>query len=175
MSENEVCVNLLRFYCVYILFLAINGITEGFYNATTSEAELKIHNYRLIVFSVIFMIATFGLAKLFHVSGFLMANCINMTVRIVVSSAHIRTFFSTPPQYVYNLWSAYFPHFQLLAIYGVALVVAKLSERTFYQQNPYVHFFLGVILFSINFLAIFKFEMRLRAFALKFLKKLKIA
>lgn len=174
LSQDLVCVNLLRFYCVYILFLALNGITEGFYNATMSEPELKQHNYRLIIFSITFLAGTFVLAKLFHVNGFLMANCVNMFFRTAVSSVHIRAFFSTP-QLEYSIWKAYFPDWKLLVIYSVALVVTKMSENAFYNVNPYLHLFIGVLIFLFNFLAIFKFERRMREFAIKFLKKVKLA
>lgn len=63
----------------------------------------------------------------------------------------------------------------LVAIYVLALVVTKTSEIMFYDTNPYFHLGFGVLVFAVNFAAIFKFETRYREFAFKFLKKIKLA
>ena len=144
-----------------------------------SEPELNTHNKRLIIFSVVFLSSTFVLAKLFHVRGFLMANCVNMLVRIVVSSRHIRGFLSSSDR-KYNPLVIYFPDMTLMVIYFVALLITKTSELFLYEaQHPYLHFIVGIFVFLVNFAAIFKFEHDLKNFVFKhlsnLLKKFKLA
>ncbi len=43
---------LLRLYCIYILFLAINGITEAFSQATMSIQQLKTYKNLIAIFAI---------------------------------------------------------------------------------------------------------------------------
>jgi oligosaccharide translocation protein RFT1 len=176
LSGNSDCVNLLKFHCVYIYFLAINGVTEGFFNATMCEKGLKSHNLLLIVFSGIFLIATFLFANIYHVIGFLMANCLNMLVRIFVSTKHVIKFFSIPQQSEYKWQSVYFPQWRILLVFGISFLVTKGSESTLYENNYlFLHFVLGVFVFLFNLAAVLCMDLTLRGLCLQFMKKIKIA
>jgi oligosaccharide translocation protein RFT1 len=89
LSENVLCVNMLRLYCFYVLFLALNGISECFFNASISESEIQRHNYKLIGFSISFLVFTYALATRYGIYGFVLANALNMAVRIFVSLRHV--------------------------------------------------------------------------------------
>lgn len=74
---------LLRTHCFYILFLAVNGISECYaFNVMTSE-EVSNYNYIMTVMTFIFLACTWVFAKLFGPIGFTLANCCNFTMRIV--------------------------------------------------------------------------------------------
>lgn len=74
---------LLRTHCFYILFLAVNGISECYaFNVMTSE-EVSKYNYLMTLMTLIFLACTWIFAKLFGPLGFTLANCCNFTMRIV--------------------------------------------------------------------------------------------
>lgn len=180
LGKNDVSVNLLRFHCAYIYFLSLNGLTEGFFNATMSEQQLKSYNNRLILFSVTFLSIAFVCAKIFHVYGFLMANCVNMLVRIVYSTAHINTFFQgyeyknenvVSDQQHYDYYRIYFPEVKLMAFLLAAFSLTKFSEFKIYPQSAVIHLFIGAFIFLLNLLFILKQENNLRDFAVTTFKK----
>ena len=73
---------LLRAHCVCVLLLGINGVTEAFVFAAMNKAQLDRHNGAMAIFTFIYL----GLAWLFSWFlggvGFILANCVNMTLRI---------------------------------------------------------------------------------------------
>nr|KAG5691675.1 hypothetical protein BaRGS_014130 [Batillaria attramentaria] len=74
---------LLRWYCLYVLVIAINGTTEGFVFATMSKEQVDKYNKKMLVFSVVFLTMAWYLTRLIGSVGFILANCLNMTARIV--------------------------------------------------------------------------------------------
>ena len=68
-------------YCVYVLIIAVNGMTECFMFAAMSKEDVDAYNYKMMVFSVIFLAASWYLTFLGSV-GFVIANCLNMLLRI---------------------------------------------------------------------------------------------
>jgi len=85
--------SLLRWYCFYVLFLALNGITECFAMATMQQADVEKHQKRLVIFSCGYLIACFVLVRPFGSIGFVVANCLNMLLRIFYSCNLIENFF----------------------------------------------------------------------------------
>jgi hypothetical protein len=71
---------LLRTYSVYVLALAVNGITECFVLATAPAAYLSFFNRVLVGLSVAFLAALWVFTRLLHLGavGFILANCVNM-------------------------------------------------------------------------------------------------
>ena len=41
---------LLRWYCAYVLLNAMNGVTEGFKNATMSDSQVNRYVYKHVIF-----------------------------------------------------------------------------------------------------------------------------
>lgn len=76
---------LLRSYAVYIIFLAVNGVTECFMFAAMSAKQVADYNWWLMAFSAVFFAAAWGCTYMLGSVGFIVANCINMFVRIVQS------------------------------------------------------------------------------------------
>ena len=70
----------LAWYCVYILFLALNGTSEAFVHSVASERQLRANNVALVVFSVLFVSAAAILLRipaLVNV-GLILANCFSL-------------------------------------------------------------------------------------------------
>lgn len=73
--------SLLRWYCVYVLIIAVNGMTECFMFATMSKDDVDSYNYKMMAFSAVFLAASWYLT-IFGSVGFVIANCLNMLLRI---------------------------------------------------------------------------------------------
>ncbi|KAF2195375.1 oligosaccharide translocation protein RFT1 [Zopfia rhizophila CBS 207.26] len=85
----------LATYCYYIPFLAINGVTEAFVAAVATNTELYTQSMFMGIFFAFFassawlFIGYLGLGG----SGVVLANCVNMGLRIVWNVWFIRGFF----------------------------------------------------------------------------------
>ncbi|XP_048747801.2 protein RFT1 homolog isoform X2 [Ostrea edulis] len=113
---------LLRWYCLYVLVLAVNGITECFYFAIMSKEEIDRYNHKMLIFSAILLVSSLFLTHLFGSVGFVLANCINMAFRILHSIYFIRNYYKG---------SGYRPLQGFLLSYSVlgALVTAYCTTR----------------------------------------------
>lgn len=98
---------LLQWYSLYVVFLAVNGMTECFVFASMSQKQvdrycmclttptspcfndtlslspsLSSYNRVMLLFSVVFLLAAFILTQFYGSVGFILANCVNMSIRI---------------------------------------------------------------------------------------------
>eukprot|EP00918_Siedleckia_nematoides_P027789 GHVU01059808.1.p1 GENE.GHVU01059808.1~~GHVU01059808.1.p1 ORF type:complete len:565 (+),score=36.05 GHVU01059808.1:19-1713(+) len=80
---------LLRWHCVAIVLLAINGVTEGYIFATKTSKEIDSYNYYMAIFSVTFLLLSYQLTNTFGPVGFILANICNMLFRICYSTNYI--------------------------------------------------------------------------------------
>jgi len=180
LGKDLVCVNMLRFHCVYVYLIALNGITESFFNATMSDQQLEKHNYRLVLFSICFLFFTFGSAKLVGIYGFLVGNCLNMIVRISYSSLYIRSFFVTfnfgveevDETQTYEISKGLFPKFSIFCCLLLGLIITKSSEF-YFESLQLVHFCLGAFLFLLTLLVIYFKEKKFISYAIKLVRKSK--
>lgn len=81
---------LLRWHCLSIVLLAVNGITEGYMFATNTSQQIDKYNYLMALFSVTFLVLSFQLTSWFGPVGFILANCTNMALRIGYSLRYIK-------------------------------------------------------------------------------------
>ncbi|XP_046548577.1 protein RFT1 homolog [Haliotis rubra] len=118
--------SLLRWYCLYVLFIAINGITEGFVFATMSKEDVDRYNKKMFIFSGVFLLSSWLLTKLLGSVGFILANCFNMLVRILHSVYFTRGYYrqsSTQP-----LWEGR-PSLLVLVSLGGSHLIMYTSEK----------------------------------------------
>jgi hypothetical protein len=87
--------NVLAIYCYYIPFLAINGVTEGFVAAVATNKELYAQSISMGFFFAAFAgSAWFFLGQLqLGGSGVVLANTVNMALRIIWNTWFINRFF----------------------------------------------------------------------------------
>ncbi len=71
--------------------MAVNGVTEAFVFAVIPSKLLSSYNLLLCVFSVIYIFASIVLVSYGSI-GLILANCVNMTARIVYSMAFLVRF-----------------------------------------------------------------------------------
>ena len=74
---------LLRAHCLCIWFLAINGVTEAYVLAAMTSEQLDTYNRLMVVLSITFLSSAWLLSSLLGSVGFILANIINMSLRIM--------------------------------------------------------------------------------------------
>jgi oligosaccharide translocation protein RFT1 len=183
LGKNILCINMLKLHCVYVYLLAVNGVTESFFNATMSQQQLDKHNKRLVLFSVIFLFVAFLFSRLFSIYGFLLANCVNMMIRISYSSIHIRSVFSgfkyesecfISDDQIYDIFKCFMPDNVVSLMLLVALIGTQLSEIYLFEMFKIAHFMIGALVFLFTLFIVYKRERYLKDFILKFFKSAKI-
>ncbi|XP_045663305.1 protein RFT1 homolog isoform X1 [Ursus americanus] len=88
---------LLRSYCLYVLLLAINGVTECFTFAAMSKEEVDRYNFTMLALSSSFLVLSYLLTRWCGSVGFILANCFNMGIRIAQSLRFIRRYYGRSP------------------------------------------------------------------------------
>jgi oligosaccharide translocation protein RFT1 len=126
----------------YVVFLALNGVTECFMFAAMTTPQVNRHNVWMIGFSAVFLLAAWQFTSLFGSVGFILANCVNMAVRAGRSAFFISRFVATlssPPSSPSSSLSALvalgvladaLPPPPVLASLALALAVTTLSRGT---------------------------------------------
>ncbi|CAF1521779.1 unnamed protein product, partial [Rotaria sordida] len=124
---------LLRLYCIYILFLAINGITEAFSQATMSIKQLKNYKNLISIFAIIYLGIFYILIKQIGIYGIIIANCLNMSLRITTNLYYFNQYFDSTIQ-----WSR---SFQFSYYYILTLVLSSFicyyTEKCEKKSNEY--------------------------------------
>jgi oligosaccharide translocation protein RFT1 len=130
---------LLQLYCIYILFLAVNGITEAFSQATMSIKELENYKNLISIFACIYLGIFYILIKFIGIYGIILANCLNMLLRIITNIFYIYRYFHGIE------WSKPF-EFSLIYLFSLSFC----SFLCFYSEQWFsyslIHFSFGAIL-----------------------------
>eukprot|EP00795_Rhopilema_esculentum_P014780 gene14780-5886_t len=127
---------LLRWYCVYVLIIAVNGITECFMFALMSKDEVDHYNHYMVAFSLVFLVASLGLTKGFGSVGFILANCINMGLRIIHSNMFIQKYFADSHQ---NPLLKALPSRFVSALLLLSFVITAVSESVFCCGSGWIY------------------------------------
>ncbi|MBA0633809.1 hypothetical protein Godav_022155 [Gossypium davidsonii] len=70
----------LRYYCLYIIVLAMNGTSEAFLHAVATENQLKRSNNSLLVFSLIYVALNVLLIRSVGAIGLILANSLSILI-----------------------------------------------------------------------------------------------
>jgi len=87
---------ILAIYCFYIMFMAVNGITEAFIHALSDANQIRKLNYIMIGFSVTYMTVCVTCLWIFNLGtiSMIISNCFNMLMRISYSLFFILQFYN---------------------------------------------------------------------------------
>ncbi|KAK9034658.1 hypothetical protein V6N11_050815 [Hibiscus sabdariffa] len=148
----------LRYYCVYIIVLAMNGTSEAFLHAVATENQLKRTNYSLIAFSLIYLALNALLIWSAGAVGLILANSLNMVFRIIYSAIFIKHVFQESSSF--SFYSCLPSGWTILLLSGVATLI---SERVFLDRENFwssflVHFCIGFTFFCISAFVIYRRE-----------------
>ncbi|TYZ65497.1 hypothetical protein PybrP1_008068 [[Pythium] brassicae (nom. inval.)] len=124
----------LAVYCVYILFLGLNGICEAFVHAVGSAAQLMRLNKLMAGFFVLYAAsaALFMSALQLGTPGIVLANCVNMGCRILYCLSFMAAHFVGGKDAARGLiafWRQSLPHRAVLLAFGVSFAVTSASSR----------------------------------------------
>jgi len=136
----------LSWYCLYVLFLAVNGMTEAFvYAVATQQDVVRLGALAAVSFAV-FAGLTFPFIRWHGTVGLVLANCAGMLVRILFSIHFVRAYFdgvvSTRKQdggegHVSSMMLStrekqpdMFPHPVVLASFVAAFAATYASDKT---------------------------------------------
>ncbi|XP_077582016.1 man(5)GlcNAc(2)-PP-dolichol translocation protein RFT1 [Stigmatopora nigra] len=119
---------LLRCYSVYVLLLAVNGVTECFVFAAMSQEEVDKYNLVMLALSASFLFLSYMLTWWAGGVGFILANSLNMALRITHSILYIRRYFASSP---WKPLQGLLPSPLLCLALIVSAVVTVLSEAVF--------------------------------------------
>ncbi|CAN6458676.1 unnamed protein product [Victoria cruziana] len=158
-SDGEASVA-LRYYCFYVLVLAVNGTSEAFLHAVGSKRQLMWSNMSLLLFSAIYITLNVLLVQYAGAVGLIAANSCNMILRITYSAVFIKQFFKH---------STSFSLHRCLPSAGVCLVllmsgiITRMSEKILLDADYFVptmlsHLLVGVACFCISALIIYQRE-----------------
>ncbi|KAK8975395.1 hypothetical protein V6N11_057489 [Hibiscus sabdariffa] len=148
----------LRYFCVYIIVLAINGTSEAFLHAVATENQLKRSNYSLVVISLIYIALNFLLIRSAGAVGLILANSLNMVFKIFYSAIFIKHFFQESSSF--SFYSCLPSGWTILLLSGVATLI---SEKVFLDRENFwssflVHFCIGFTFFCISAFVIYQRE-----------------
>ncbi|XP_061785694.2 man(5)GlcNAc(2)-PP-dolichol translocation protein RFT1 [Nerophis lumbriciformis] len=157
--------SLLRCYSCYVLLLAVNGVTECFVFAAMSQEEVDKYNVVMLALSVSFLFLSYMLTWWAGGVGFILANCLNMALRILHSVLYIHRYFLSSP------WAplrGLQPSPLLCLALAVSAGVTVVSERVFCCDGGWllrlVHVGVGAVCLLLVLLALLLTESRLVVF-----------
>ncbi|XP_057549794.1 uncharacterized protein LOC130827912 isoform X1 [Amaranthus tricolor] len=140
----------LRYYCLYVLALAMNGTSEAFLHAVADETQLKRSNDSLLVFSLIYILLNVMLVRSAGAIGLIIANFTNMALRIVYSAIFIKRYFQGSSSFSFR--SCLPSGWTVLIFSGL---ITLLSEKMLLNKENFwnsflLHFSVGFICFCIS-------------------------
>lgn len=80
--SNET-VNTLSYYCFYIFFMAINGISEAFVQSTFPASAYRLLSLGLLISTAVFVATAVPGIQYLGTSGIVIANCASYAARII--------------------------------------------------------------------------------------------
>ena len=119
--------SILSLYCFYILFLAINGISEAFVHAVATPPQIDSSNRWLVIFAIVNCILSVALVQL-NSAGLIVANALTFGLRITHAFDFIDRFFGFRP------WASLArarPPNLLLVLFAVAFMSTALTDYLF--------------------------------------------
>lgn len=141
---------LLRWHCLAIILLAVNGITEGYMFATNTSKDIDTYNYYMAFFSVMFLLLSYQLTNIFGPVGFILANVCNMTFRISYSLYFIKKQYRSVK---INPLKGLVPGPLFLITLIVMGIVCKISESKILETSILYHILIGGVCTIITLVA----------------------
>ncbi|XP_017973702.1 PREDICTED: protein RFT1 homolog isoform X2 [Theobroma cacao] len=134
------------------------GTSEAFLHAVATENQLKRSNDSLLVFSVIYVASNYLLIRSAGAVGLILANSLNMILRIIYSAVFIKHFFQE--SFSFSFYSCLPSGWPMLLLSGVTTLI---SEKVFLDRKNFwpsflIHFSIGFTFFCISAFVIYRRE-----------------
>ncbi|GAB2222120.1 hypothetical protein Droror1_Dr00013321 [Drosera rotundifolia] len=148
----------LRYYCLFVVLLAMNGTSEAFVHAVANESQIKQSNKWLLVFSIIYVLLNLSLVRAAGAIGLIIANSINMALRITYSARFIKNYFQGSASFSFRhcLPSGW----QVLLLSGLATIVSEeiVLDRQNFWPTFLMHLCFGLCCFTTSAIIIYRGE-----------------
>ncbi|KAL2650675.1 hypothetical protein R1flu_018803 [Riccia fluitans] len=147
-------------YCLYIMALALNGTTEAFLHAVVTKSQLFWSNVWLSLFSFIYMVFSVILIRTAGSIGLILANSLNMAMRIAYSVIFIKSFFKNSS--TFSLWWA-LPKPQVLVVFLGSAIITQISREKVMDPGRFlassvVHVGFGLGCLTVLAVSVYKYE-----------------
>ncbi|KAL3845354.1 hypothetical protein ACJIZ3_002757 [Penstemon smallii] len=155
-SDSE-ATTALKYYCFYVIVLAMNGTSEAFLHAVATEDQLKRSNDSLLIFSLIYIVLNVLLIRAAGAVGLILANSLNMILRIIYSAYFIRNYFKESS---FSFRGCLPSGYEFLLVSCVATFILEslyLDRDNFWATFP-IHFSFGLACFSVSAFVIYRRE-----------------
>lgn len=148
----------LQYYCLYVIFLAMNGTTEAFLHAVGTENQIKRSNDSLLVFSLVYLVLNVLLIRSAGAVGLIIANCLNMVLRIIYSAVFIKQYFKESS--LFSFRSCLPSGWPTLLISGVVTYSTEkiVLDKENFWPTFFIHFAIGFTCFCISSFVIYRRE-----------------
>ncbi|KAK8965264.1 hypothetical protein KSP40_PGU014937 [Platanthera guangdongensis] len=147
----------LRYYCFYIVSLAVNGTSEAFLHAVANENQLMKSTLSLFIFSGIYLLFNIVLVQSAGALGLIAANLLNMILRITYSGLFIRRYFKdTSFSVIQCLPSGWI----VLILSGAITLISErlILDKGNFWQTFMIHLSIGLFCFSMSAIVIYRRE-----------------
>lgn len=131
---------LMRAQCFFVVFLAINGVTEAYTFAVMDDIQLGFYNRLLICFSIFYVGSAILFSYYLGAIGFVLANTLNMSCRIVYSFWYIHMHYKNWE--IHPLVSLQIPG-KILKMFVLVGILTQLSEQIIYPKSIILHIIVG--------------------------------
>jgi oligosaccharide translocation protein RFT1 len=147
---------LLRSQSFFLLFMAVNGVSECYAFASMTTQQVEKYKYLMFLMTCIFLICVYGFAKILGPVGFVVANCCNFAMRIFYNFHHI---YHRHQEQEEKPWKGVIPPKIILVILFFCGCLCKVSEMFLYDnfasyQGAFYHFLIGLLCFLITVICI---------------------
>ncbi|KAM9133055.1 man(5)GlcNAc(2)-PP-dolichol translocation protein RFT1 isoform 2-T3 [Pangshura tecta] len=154
--------SLLRCYSLYVLLLAVNGVTECFTFASMCKEEVDRFNFVMLALSFTFLCVSYFLTQWQGSVGFILANCFNMSIRIAHSIHYIYHYFKESS---YRPLKGLLLSPALIFVYIISGVVTVFSEIFLCCDKGWlarlIHIIVGALCFAATLITVFFTETKL--------------
>ncbi|XP_072203757.1 man(5)GlcNAc(2)-PP-dolichol translocation protein RFT1 [Excalfactoria chinensis] len=154
--------DLLRCYSLYVLFLAVNGVTECFTFASMCKEEVDRYNFVMLALSFMFLCISYFLTRWHGSVGFILANCFNMGIRIAHSIHYIYEYFKESS---YRPLTGLLPSPFLILAYVISGGITVYSEAFFCCDKGWtarlIHISIGALCLAATIITMFCTETKM--------------
>lgn len=135
----------------------MNGTSEAFLHAVATENQLKRSNDSLLVFSVIYIVLNVLLIRSAGAVGLILANSLNMVLRIIYSTLFIKRYFQDSS---FSFSSCLPSGWKVLLFSGVTTLISEkiFLDRKNFWPTFFIHFSIGLACFCVSSFVIYRRE-----------------
>ena len=124
----------LGWFCIYILFMATNGVCEAFVQGTSTPKKIKEYNLWMVFFTIVYFGVVMTLFPLFGAIGLVLADIIKMLCRISVCALkYIRPYFREERGKKTFTLTSLLPHTNVLLLFFGSLVFLQCTQYFMYM------------------------------------------